>query len=121
MRLKNIYAGKKSPIRVFVLPRKKIEKYLQYKCWSHLTSKSTFCSIQTKTSLLEPVKNLNCLNGSGATKLVKLCTAIRTKTSLVAPVKKLNRRACLLACINISKPAVMHRDILFLSEHFGIV
>ena len=60
------------------------------KCWSHLTSKSTFCSIQAKTSLLEPVKKLNCLNDSGATKLVKVCTAIRTKISLVAPVKKLN-------------------------------
>ena len=46
--------------------------------------------MRTKTSLLEPVKKQNCLNASGATKLVKVFTAIRTKTSLVAPVKKLN-------------------------------
>ena len=30
--------------------------------------------MQTKTSLLEPVKKLNCLNDSGATKLVKVYT-----------------------------------------------
>ena len=46
--------------------------------------------MRTKTSLLQPVKKLNCLNDSGATKLVKVCTDMRTKCSLVAPVKKLN-------------------------------
>ena len=37
-----------------------------------------------------PVKKLNCLNGSGPTKLVKVNTAIQTKSSLLGPVKKLN-------------------------------
>ena len=45
---------------------------------------------EKKTSLLEPVKKLNCLNDSGGTKLVKVYTAIRTKTSLAALVQKLN-------------------------------
>ena len=49
-----------------------------------------FCFIRTKTSLLELVKKLNCLNDGGATKLVKVCIAVLTFTSLVALVKKLN-------------------------------
>ena len=36
------------------------------------------------------VKKLSCLNDSGATKLVKVHTAIQTKSSLVGPVRKLN-------------------------------
>ena len=44
--------------------------------------------MRTKTSLLEPVKKLSCLNESGTAKLVKVCTAIQTETSLVLPVKK---------------------------------
>ena len=37
-----------------------------------------------------PVKRLNCLNGSGPTKLVKVHTAMRIKSSLLGSVKKLN-------------------------------
>ena len=73
-----------------MLAKKKKEKSLQWKYWFHQASKSTFCSIQTKTSLLELVKKLNCINDSGATKLVKVCTALRTKSSFVGLVKKLN-------------------------------
>ena len=47
------------------------------------------CSIRTKTSLLEPVTKLSCLNNRGTAKLAKVCTLIHTFTNLVVPAKKL--------------------------------
>ena len=45
---------------------------------------------EQKVVYYNPVKKLNYLNDSGATKLVKVCTPIHAFTSLAAPVKKLN-------------------------------
>ena len=50
-----------------------------------LTSKSIFCSIRTKTSLLEPVKKLNCLNDSVSTNPVKVLPYLKAKGLLVDP------------------------------------
>ena len=58
--------------------------------------------MRTKTSLLEPVKKLSCLNDSGTAKLVKVCTAIQTETSLrnrlknkAVFTKSVKKRSCL--------------------------
>ena len=53
--------------------------------------------MQTKNSLLEPVKKQNYHNNSGATKLVNACTPIQAFADSQAPVKKLN---CLYELIN---------------------